>query len=93
MSELPIYRARSTLEQAIHKALDKAGWPRADNVEPDITYWYVVVMDRYGRLMGHVGPLIEEDAARRCARSWEQARFTTRVARSPQGIPLTNAYE
>jgi hypothetical protein len=94
LSELPLFRQRIMLEHAINRALDEVGWPRGmrGTIDVPVSYWYVIVF-RHGQLKGHVGPIPDEDKARRAAASWRGGGDRATVSRRPVGPALTNAHE
>lgn len=90
LSDLPIMARRGRLERAIHRALDAEGWPAGDRGEMPIgaSYWYVNIHED-GDLVGHVGPIPDEDRAQRVAGSWRKTGVLALVARVAQGRALT----
>ena len=93
LNTLPLGARRFALERAINRALDAEGWPQGDRgtIAIPASYWYVTVWkrDTY-QLRGHVGPIVDEGAAKRAARSWSTAGFIAEPGRFPKGPCLTN---
>jgi hypothetical protein len=93
LSELPEDLKRTAVEQAVHTALDSEGWPRGERgtINVHAAYWYVVLF-KHGELRGHVGPITDEQGARRTAASWREGGLRATVSRRPVGPALTNNY-
>jgi hypothetical protein len=89
LSDLPTFQQQRLFENALNKALDRDGWPTELAADPTVPF-YVVVF-RHGQIQGHVGPLLDQAAADRCARSWRSSGTTVQVTRRAIGPCLTNA--
>lgn len=95
LDHLPRSARNRRADAAINAALDAEGWPRDARgeipVPLDSNYHYVTVY-RYGKVHGHVGPIIGEDKAALAARSWRSTGVTAIVEKAMKGPCLTNNY-
>jgi hypothetical protein len=91
LAELPVFARSGSLERAINRALDAAGWPGI-LADPACNYYYVNIWNRTGELAGHVGPIAGASRAQEVARSWQKSGAIADHSRNPLGKPLTNGH-